>query len=167
MYLHKGPYFQRGGSAGRRAVQRGRGLGSVFSSVFQKVLPALKIFKSHLSQSPLMREIGTSLRNHALQGVKQLAADAVAGRNVKAGINKSLEKARADIASTLEKRANEKREQAVAPKPPTDAANVSRGVQRRGQPTSLQRRRVPVKRIKKSVFEDVSDEGGGDDGGRA
>lgn len=128
MHLHKGPY-----------IQRGHGFGSIFSSVVNRVLPALKIFKNQVAQSPLLREIGASLRDNAVQGVKQLAADALAGRDVKHNIKENIGKARSDILKKIEGGSWQ------------EAATTSK---RKRQPA---RRQIPIKRIRKSVFQDLSD----------
>lgn len=147
MYLHKGPY-----------IQRGRGFGSIFSSVVNRVLPALRVFKNQVARSPLMQELGASLRDNAVHGVKQLAADVLAGRNVKKHIKENIGKARNDILRTIED-SNQQQEAAVAT-----------ATKRKRLPA---KRRIPIKRIRKSVFQDLSDseevpsedDDGGSDGG--
>ena len=127
MYTHRGPY-----------VQRGQGIGNVFGSIFGKVLPSLRLFGQSVMRNPIARQIGRVLKDQAIQGVKRVAADAIAGKNIGQSFNKNLNHARNKIAKTIES-AGEKAPAEVI-RPP--AKRKPEGV----------RRRLVVKKIKTGVF---------------
>lgn len=115
-----------------------------------------------------MREIGSSLRDTALQGVKQVTADTLAGRNIKSSINNSISRARADIARTIENDLDRQQGKSVAAattvKPGVVAASAKPAKKRR-LVQMVARRRIPVKRMRRSVFEDLTDDDDDNGGG--
>ena len=80
MYLHKSRPF----------IQRGRGFGNLFSSIFRTVIPALKIFGAKAVNSPLIQSIGNDLKNSALENSKNFAADVIEGNNIKQSLTNRL-----------------------------------------------------------------------------
>ena len=128
--FHRGPY-----------VQRGRGFGSLFSSLFRYAVPALKTLGGKIMNSSITRNVGKTLANSAMQGGLSLAADGLAGKNVGESFSKNIEKARQDVASTLRKEAVSRRPPAKRKRMPPPRKPVLKQAKKQGQP-------------RKSLFED-------------
>lgn len=150
MYVHRGPY-----------LQRGRGLGNIFGSLFRTVLPALKTLRSYsltALKSNLVRNAGRSIASSALQGGISAVTDALDGKNVKKSLNSSLSNAKRELSRTIKESAAagrvvkpQKRSRSIKPPPPKRFRGAS-------TPASRRRRAPPVK----SVFvDDIDDD---DDG---
>jgi hypothetical protein len=113
MYAHRGPY-----------IQRGRGFGSFFSSIFRTAVPALKTFGSRLLNSSVTKNVGKTLAKSALKGGLSLAADTVAGKDIGESFSSNVNTARQALAKTLRKEANGgksvpvKRKRVPSKKPP-------------------------------------------------
>jgi hypothetical protein len=145
-------------------LQRGRGFGSFFGSVFRHAIPALKMLGGKLLGSPVVQSVGSSLRHSALQGVRQVAADAIAGRNIKQSVgnnlknfNSSLSEARDLVSRAVRGAAEDGRENDAVPTPALRTATTTQRTPQRRRAAPI-RRRAPVKRLRKSVFADDEDE---------
>jgi hypothetical protein len=90
MRFHRGPL-----------VQRGRGIGSFFRSIWNFAKPVL----TRLSRSSLVQEVGKSAASSAAAGGLKAVADALDGKkSLKAGLGEGVEVAKGQIAEVLRKR---------------------------------------------------------------
>ncbi len=91
MYGVPGPYRQRG-----------RGLGSILSSLFRSIIPvASKVGKSIL-RSPVTKNIARAARDAAIEGAMDVAADTLRGENVGTSLVKSLDTAKGRVADAIQ-----------------------------------------------------------------
>ena len=93
MIYHQGP-----------RIQRGRGLGSIFSALARGFAPiarlGLRAGKNFMA-SPLGKKLGQSAIEMAKQSAVNIGSDILAGNNVKKSAQKELQEAKKKIASTL------------------------------------------------------------------
>jgi len=82
-------------------IQRGRGLGGIFSSILRGALPALKTFLN-IGGNALKSQAGKSIINaakhSAVKAGLNLAADAMKGKNIPASIKQNLKEAGSEVA---------------------------------------------------------------------
>jgi hypothetical protein len=104
-------------------LQRGRGFGSAVSSIYRDVIPALKLFGNNVAKSAIGQSIGATLKKSAIQGVKRLASDAIAGKNIKRSLVSNLSRAKNDIEKTI----TEARPAAVIKRRQQPSQQVKRG----------------------------------------
>lgn len=87
----------------KRNVQRGRGIGSILSSIFRKIAPfartILNIGKKAATSKPA-QEVFRSAKNEALKTGIQIADDALQGKNVRESIRSNAEKAAKTVAQS-------------------------------------------------------------------
>ena len=134
--IHRGPYLQRGRGMG---VQRGKGIGSFFASLFKRAVPALKAMGSKILGSSITQNVGKTLAHSALQGGLNIASDTLGGKNFKDSFSSNVNQAKQEMAKTLRKEAD-------ARKPPLKRKEVS---------TIRSSKHVrKKKKPRKSVFED-------------
>jgi hypothetical protein len=130
MVVHRGPY-----------LQKGRGFGSMFASLFKSAVPALKLLGTRILGSSITKSIGKTLAHSALQGGLNIAADTLSGRKkLKDSFSHNVGEAKKDMAKTL-------RAEAV----------IRKGSLKRKDPpvkTKVAVRRGKKKKHKPSVFED-------------
>ena len=99
MIYHSGP-----------RIQRGRGLGSILRGLFKSFAPVAKLGMSYgkkLISSPLAQKLGSTALDAAKKSAANIAADVIAGNNLKESAQRELQDAKEKIASTL--RAGRKR----------------------------------------------------------
>jgi len=93
MLIHRGERFQAG-----------RGLGSLFGGLFRTLKPLATMginMGKRLIQSDLGKKIGQNMLEMGGEALKNVAADAIEGKNVKESLNKELDNAKSRIAQTL------------------------------------------------------------------
>lgn len=138
MLTHRGPY-----------IQRGRGFGSIFSSIFRSAVPALKTLGSKILGSSITKNVGKTLAQSALQGGLSLASDALDGKNVKDSFSSNVTQARRNLAKTLRKE--------VAAR---SSVPVKSPVKRKRQPVKLRVLTRPKRpKPRKSLFDEDAAEG--------
>jgi hypothetical protein len=153
---YRGPY-----------MQRGTGIGSIFSGLFRGVLPALASGVRSIFAHPATRAIGKSVSDAAITGGLNLAADAVAGRGMKKSFEKQLGEARKKVAGALRQQVPTLEERATT----SSIANNKRKAASRGISSAAKRRAAPSfgGRKKVSIFDrkkryvDVDDDDEGDE----
>lgn len=99
MIYHSGP-----------RVQRGRGLGAILSGLFRSFAPVARLglnLGRKLISSPLAQKVGSTAMEAAKKSAVNIAADVIAGNNVKDSAQRELKDAKEKIATTL--RAGRKR----------------------------------------------------------
>lgn len=93
-------------------MQKGRGLGSILSGLFRSIAPVAKLGLSYgkkLISSPLAQKLGSTAMEAAKKSAANIAADVIAGNNLKQSAQRELKDAKEKIATTL--RAGRKRKQ--------------------------------------------------------
>jgi hypothetical protein len=147
--IHKGPY-----------LQRGRGIGSLLSSLFRSVVPALKTVGAKVLKSGLVRDVGKSLADSAVRSGLQLATTALDGGSMKGSLGSSITDAKRAVSQVIKERQLD-----------SSAGNSSSSNGRkRVAPKRLSRANPSTKRRRKkkriAVWEDVnSDEDFDEDAG--
>jgi hypothetical protein len=131
-------------------LQRGRGIGSVLAALVRNVTPAVAMLGKKVLSSSLVRDVGSTLANSAIQGGLNFATDALNGGNLKESANANLEAAKHEIAETVKRHRRPRVKQAL---PPTKRAKVTRVY--RSRPGNV-----------KSVFDEGTDDDDDDDDGR-
>ena len=127
MLLFRGPY-----------VQRGRGIGSVLSSLWSTVAPALSSLGRSIFGSPIGQDVKKAIAQSAIKTGMNVAADVISGdKPAKESFQKELGQARKRVAQAIRKHVPKNENRSVSP--PRRHVNV--------------RNRLPVKRRKISVFE--------------
>lgn len=79
MIIHRGAF-----------LQRGRGIGSIFASLFKAVVPAFKSIGRAIIKSPITKSALSTAKNKAIDAGIQIAADALSGENIGQSISKNL-----------------------------------------------------------------------------
>ena len=93
----------------RQLYQHGEGIGSIFSSIFRKILPAAAQTMKNIAGSKIVRHTGKQLLDSTITGLTNAAADAIAGdKTVKESVSDELKIARNEISTAL-KKANKNR----------------------------------------------------------
>ena len=95
--------FQQGeGLNDLRLFQRGEGLGDIFSSLFEKIIPAAKRTIKNIATSKIVKEGGKQLLDSAINIATNVAADALDGNKpVKESLDDNLKAAKKSIASSI------------------------------------------------------------------
>lgn len=93
MQFHQGPY-----------IQRGRGIGSLFSGLFRSLKPlasmGLKVGKKILN-SDIAKKVGSTALDFGKEALTNVAVDLLEGKNFKDSANEQLAEAKARLAQTL------------------------------------------------------------------
>ena len=93
----------------RQLYQHGEGIGSIFSSLFSKFLPAAARTVKNIAQSKIVRDTGKQILDSTITGLTNATANAISGdKTVKESISDELKNARAEISTAL-KKANKSR----------------------------------------------------------
>ena len=102
-----GPYATGGSmnDAGERQLyQHGEGIGSIFSSLFSKFLPAAARTVKNIAQSKIVQDTGKQILDSTITGLTNATANAISGdKTVKESISDELKNARAEISIALKK----------------------------------------------------------------
>ena len=85
-----------------RYIQRGRGIGSVFMSLFRSLLPAAKTLGTSVLKSSVTKNVLKAAKEAGKDAALSLAADAIAGENVKKSFDRNLQSAREKIGMSLQ-----------------------------------------------------------------
>ena len=145
-------------------IQHGAGFGNILRSIVKASVPALKFFGQQLASNQVVRNVGTSLKRSALQGVQELAKDVLAGKNIKQSFNNSLAQARRDVAATVKAHAANKSAPSTAGG--EDDLRVVKAAKRKAPRIDRWKRRTPVvRRSKGSLWADDDSDGGTSGGG--
>ena len=125
----------------REVYQEGEGIGSFFSSIFKKLIPFATKAAKTVAGSSLAQETGKALKQSAISGITNMAADVIGGnKTIQESASENLMKAREDISSAI-KASGRKR-------PSSD--NVKAKVKAKGR-----KKRKIKRRIKQSsIFDD-------------
>ena len=126
----------------RELYQEGEGIGSFFSSIFKKLMPiATKAVKT-VAGSSLAKETGKALKDTAVSGLTNMAADVIGGnKTIQESAAENLMKAREDISSAI--KASRKRS--------SGSGSVKAKVKSKGN------KKRKKKRMRYSVFDDEFD----------
>ena len=98
MSYHRGPI-----------IQRGKGLGSLLSSLFRKVVPAITSIGKSIIKSPVAKNVLSAAKDAAIDAGLNLASDVVSGKNLKSSLNENIGRARITIGDSLRPRQGKKR----------------------------------------------------------
>lgn len=88
--LHTGAY-----------IQRGRGVGGTFWSLYSKLVPKLKTGASIILESPITQNILETARDSAVDIGVKIAADTLSGVKFNKAVKRNLSIAKNEIAETL------------------------------------------------------------------
>ena len=94
-----------------RKIQRGKGIGSIFNSIFRTILPIGKKIVTSATAKSLAKSVRDSLANAAINTV----GDVIEGDNLKEAAQKRLNESRKQIGAVIKKR-NIKSKQNYSPK---------------------------------------------------
>ena len=123
----------------RELYQEGEGIGSFFSSIFRKLIPFATRAAKTVAGSSLAQETGKALKESAISGLTNLAADVIGGnKTFQESASENLSKAREDISTAI--KANRKR----------GSGNVAAKVKNKGK-------KRKKKKIRSSIFDDEYD----------
>ena len=88
----------------RQLYQHGEGIGSIFSSLFSKFLPAAARTVKNIAQSKIVQDTGKQILDSTITGLTNATANAISGdKTVKESISDELKNARAEISIALKK----------------------------------------------------------------
>lgn len=93
MNFHEGPRFQRG-----------RGIGSMFGTLFRSLMPVAKMglnLGKRFITSDVAKQIGSTALDIGKQGLKNVAIDLLEGKDPKLSAQEALDNAKQNIANTL------------------------------------------------------------------
>ena len=86
----------------RELYQEGEGIGSFFSSIFRKLIPFAAKAAKTVAGSSLVKETGKAVRDTALSGLTDMAADVIGGKKTfQESAAENLAKAREDISTAI------------------------------------------------------------------
>ena len=124
----------------RELYQEGEGIGSFFSSIFRKLIPFATRAAKTVAGSSLAQETGKALKESAISGLTNMAADVIGGnKTFQESASENLSKAREDISTAI--KANRKR----------GSGNVKSKVKTKGNKKRKKRR------MRSSLFDDEYD----------
>lgn len=124
----------------RELYQEGEGIGSFFSSIFRKLVPFATKAAKTVAGSSLAKETGKALKESAISGITNMAADVIGGnKTLQESAAENLTKAREDISTAI--KASRKR----------GSGNVRAKVKTKGN------KKRKITRKKYSVFDDEYD----------
>lgn len=109
MQYHHGPY-----------VQRGRGIGSIFSGLFRSLKPLASMgikFGKKVLNSDLAKKVGSTALEFGKEALTNVAADVLEGKSFKESAGEQLAEAKSKLAQTLRgsgKRRKRKRKRAIS-----------------------------------------------------
>lgn len=83
-----------------RRYQRGRGIGSVFGTIFRSIIPIGKKILNSATTKTIAKSVGRSLKEAAVD----TALDALEGKNIKEAAQERLDETKAKIAKAIRKR---------------------------------------------------------------
>ena len=88
---------------GRRQIyQEGEGIGSFFSSIFRNIVPFATKAVKKIASSSLAKETGKALKERAITGLTNVAADVIGGdKTFEESVSNNLSKAREDISTAI------------------------------------------------------------------
>ena len=100
-----GPSFTGGSmrhARQRELYQEGEGIGSFFSSIFRKLIPFATKAAKTVAGSSLVKETGKALKESAISGLTNVAADVIGGnKTIQESAAENLTKAREDISTAI------------------------------------------------------------------
>ena len=86
----------------RELYQEGEGIGSFFSSIFRKLIPFATKAAKTVAGSSLVKETGKVLKDSAITGLTNVAADVIGGdKTFEESISNNLSKAPEDISTAI------------------------------------------------------------------
>ena len=86
----------------RELYQVGEGIGSFFSSIFRKLIPFATKAAKTVAGSSLAKETGKALKERAITGLTNVAADVIGGdKTFEESVSNNLSKAREDISTAI------------------------------------------------------------------
>ena len=86
----------------RRLYQEWVGIGSFFGSIFRKLIPFATKAAKTVAGSSLVKETGKVLKDSAIQGLTNVAADVIGGgKTFEESASENLAKAREDISTAI------------------------------------------------------------------
>ena len=86
----------------RELYQEGAGIGSFFSSIFRKLIPFATKAAKTVAGSSLAKETGKALKERAITGLTNVAADVIGGdKTFEESVSNNLSKAREDISTAI------------------------------------------------------------------
>lgn len=97
-------------------VQRGRGLGNIFSSIFRAVAPTLAGIGKSIIKSPITKNLLSTAKKSAVNAGLNLVSDTLAGENVGRSLKRSANRARVDFIDVIESGRNKKKRSKITPK---------------------------------------------------
>jgi len=118
MLIHRGDRFQAG-----------RGIGGLFRGLFRGLKPLVSMGLSagkRFLQSDLMKNVGRTALEMGKDALKNVAADALEGKNVKESLDKELDTAKSRIAQTIRGSGSRKRKKTCKKLPPALLMKKSR-----------------------------------------
>ena len=132
----------------RELYMKGEGIGSFFSSIFRKLIPAASKTIKKIAGSSIVRDTGKQLLDSGVNAAVNVAADAIGGdKQFNESISDELSNARKEIASAL-KKANSKRKA-------TPNIEFGKTIKKpRGKPKKVTNYKKKKKRSHLSVFDD-------------
>lgn len=131
MYIHRGPF-----------IQRGRGIGSLLGSLFRGIVPALKALGTSLLSSPVTKAIGNTAKDAAIETGIKMAADAIEGKNMKQSLDENLLKARKRVAESIRKSSEDKQ--------------INQKLLKKSKKVSVKSKKRVNRRKKTDIFNDVA-----------
>ena len=87
-----------------KLLQKGNGLGGIFSGLIKRFLPAVKVLGSKVLASPITKSIAESAKESAAKAGLQLAQDILSGENVKESLKRGIGTVGEDIFETTKKK---------------------------------------------------------------
>jgi hypothetical protein len=123
--VHRNPY-----------LQRGAGIGSIFSGLFRSVMPVLSsLGRTLFGSTDAAKGFGKTLADTAVKSGLNVAADAISGQNVGEALKKHLGSARQEVAQAVRLGADKRKSAAAAASAPPGRRRASGG-----QPSAKKRR---------------------------
>ena len=156
---------------GQQYVQRGRGIGNLFSRFFRGVIPALSNFGRSIFSSPLTRDIGKTLLDSGVTGGLNVLSSALKGDDTKETLKREFQGAKRQVAGQLDKEVQRRRGGGEDEQQPEQSGGGlgGRGRKRKRKRVTTKRRKTAKKqkrsgrKCKKSGTIFDSDDGSGED----
>ncbi|PCJ29147.1 MAG: hypothetical protein COA94_02450 [Rickettsiales bacterium] len=89
-------YIARG-----RYIQRGRGWGGVFKSIFRTIMPLVSKIGKSIAASPTAMRVANTAKQSIANSALSVAADAISGENVGESLERNWKRTRQDLGNSL------------------------------------------------------------------
>ena len=140
----------------RNTYMRGEGLGSMFGSIFRKIIPFASKAVKKIASSQIVKDVGKQALDTSVNALTNVAANTISGeKGAGEAISDELQNARKEIGAAIRKSSlkRKKYDEEVDLSPPKSRRKKNKNVRKKAVTRKIKR-----KTFRKSVFDSDDDE---------